>query len=147
MLQNTLQRWGALHGRKIEDSAVEVWMELFVNHPAQVLEIALKEASRLAERMPTPGLLTREIVKVYEAKPWLSPHFKPTPTATEGVDKDGNPCFYWSDDPNTPAYKARECSEGRAFLALLSEMRDTVPKRIEHANPFEIHRRSLNVGG
>jgi hypothetical protein len=61
LLRDSLVSWGQIYNRRLEDQAIEEWMKLFVNTPSRVLGRALDELTRNAERMPTPGMLTKAI--------------------------------------------------------------------------------------
>lgn len=120
MLRDTLQEWGALHGRKIDEKAIDVWMRIFVNANAKVLGRALQRVTEECERMPTPGMLTKAIAR---AKEELQIGEAPKVTCIEGKDSNGVPCVFWSDEPYTsPAYRAKDCPEGREFLKVLAQV-------------------------
>jgi hypothetical protein len=71
LLIDTLQKWGALYGRKVSEKAIDVWMEIFVNTKPEILCEALQEVTAKAERMPTPGLLTKAIQTAQDKRPDL----------------------------------------------------------------------------
>lgn len=118
-LKKLLSEWGLLYGRRIEPEAMDVWIRLFSSTPPKLLDTALARVTQTSERMPTPGTLQKAIDVIRSES--IS-----TTTARiigDGEDRNGIPCVFWSDEPTMPAYKANDCPEGRAFLALLGEMR------------------------
>jgi len=120
LLRDTLQEWGALHGRKIDEKAMEVWMRIFVNTNPRVLAYALKMVTEECERMPTPGMLTKAIAR---AKENLQISGTPRLTYIVGKDSNGVPCVFWSDESYTsPAYLAKDCPEGRQFMKMLAQV-------------------------
>jgi hypothetical protein len=120
LLRDTLQEWGALHGRKIDERAIEVWMRIFVNTNTRVLALALQTVTEECERMPTPGMLTKALAHARER---LQIGDAPKLTYIDGKDSSGVPCIFWSDEPYTsPAYRAKDCAEGREFLKTLARV-------------------------
>lgn len=71
LLVNALQEWADLHSRKVTEKATEAWIKIFVNIKPQVLSKALTEVTKKAEKMPTPGMLTKAIQGVYDCFPDL----------------------------------------------------------------------------
>jgi hypothetical protein len=120
LLQDALASWAQLYGKRIGEKEAEVWARIFIKTPANILARALEYVTENAERMPAPGHLTKAIMLVKEKFPELVP--KSVLTHTVGKDAKGIPCIFWSDDPLTPAYSAKNCPEGRSFLILLSEI-------------------------
>ena len=125
LLRNTLQSWADLHSKNLTDQAIKVWLGIFADTRMRVLELALDYVTHTAERMPTPGTLTKAIALVYERFPYLSE--KERLTYRQGVDGKAVPCSYWSDEPGIPAYRAIDCAEGRAFLAQLAKVSGKTP--------------------
>ena len=118
-----------LHGRKISDQSIDVWVEIFREYRPEALIPALKAVKANADRMPSPGMLSKELNRVIDEKPWLGRYWKDRLKAIEGHDSKGVPCKFWSDDPRTPAYLAKNCAEGRVFVALLEDIakRKSIP--------------------
>ena len=106
-------------------------MRIFTATPPKVLALALETLTKSSERMPTPGHLSKAIEITYEKHPELCPDRKLW--GAEGKDPKGVPCIYWSDEKMVPAYKAKDCPEGRAFLKLLREIAGK--KSINNAAP------------
>jgi hypothetical protein len=121
ILKQHLEEWSLLYGRRIDSQAMAVWIKLFANTPVHILTAALTKVVAESERMPPPGMLTKAIQIIYEQHPeWVPQHKIKYRT---GEDARGVECVFWSDEPDTPAYRALDCPEGRAFIALLREWR------------------------
>lgn len=119
-LRDAMQNWALLHGKRIDEKAIEAWMRIFVNTNPKVLARSLQRVTEECERMPTPGMLTKAIAK---AKEELQIGEKPSVTHIEGKDSNGVPCWFWSDEPYTsPAYLAKDCPEGREFMKTLAQV-------------------------
>jgi hypothetical protein len=43
-------------------------------------------------------------------------------THTEGTDSRGQACWFWSDAPKVPTYRAQDCAEGRECLERLRQL-------------------------
>ena len=125
LLRSTLNEWASLYNKKMLDAEAEIWMRIFRNTPPKVLALALDHLTKNAERMPAPGHLTKAISLTYERHPELLS--KTNLSFREGVDANGVKCIFWSDGPNVPAYRAVDCKEGRAFLALLARTSGKTP--------------------
>jgi hypothetical protein len=121
LLQSTLSDWALLYGRTLSESEVEQWLKIFERYQVQLLSLALGYVTENSERMPAPGHLTKAVILMYERHPELVNHDKLV--GYEGKDANGIACLYWSDETMVPAYKAKDCAEGRAFLAKLAEFR------------------------
>jgi hypothetical protein len=119
LLENALLEWGALYRRKFNTTELEAWKRIFIRTDPCILALALEEVTTKAERMPTPGHLTKAIAVVRDNHPELIPktglYFVP------GKDPKGVPCVYWSDEAMVPAYRAQDCPEGKRYLAKLKE--------------------------
>lgn len=76
--------------------------------------------TKTADRMPTPGHLTRAITQVQEE---MNVGEGPRLTYREGEDARGIPCVFWSDQPDVPAYASKDCPEGRVFLAMMEDFK------------------------
>ena len=122
LLRGFLEQWAALYGKTLNEKAIEVWLGIFCRYDVRVLAPALSELTESIDRWPMPGHLTKIISRLLENKPWLSRSYHVTPKASEGKDKDGVPCWYWSDKPNEPTYRAVDCSEGLVFLAEFAKL-------------------------
>ena len=72
LLIDTLQRWAALYGRKVTEKAIEVWMDIFIRTKPEILNEALQDVTKNAERMPSPGMLTKAIDRVLDRHPELA---------------------------------------------------------------------------
>jgi hypothetical protein len=122
LLKRALSEWGALYGKPISERAIEAWVRIFAGtHPA-LLAAGLESLTRRADRMPTPGMLTKELELIREQKPWLNPNAARNPRSTPSKDQEGRACVRWSDEPRLPAYRAVDCSEGREFLTALARI-------------------------
>lgn len=132
-LSDTLKTWAALYSKKLDSHAVEKWVDLFVDTDARVLAAALDKLTREAERMPTPGMLTKTISLVVEQHPEWQPMQRLR--YRSGRDTQGTACVFWSDDPSVPAYRAVDCPEGRKFLVEFARVsgksRDQISKLLE----------------
>lgn len=96
---------------------------MFCSTPPKILSLALDRVSKTSERMPTPATLEKAIAAVRSeiGSPSTTPRI-----IAEGEDRNGIPCVYWSDEPTVPAYAAKNCPEGRSFLALLGDMGESI---------------------
>jgi len=118
LLQSTVNEWTLLYGGKtLTEMEFDAWLRIFAHTRPDVLSRALEAVTRESERRPTPGILTKAIMR---AKEEMHVGQKPQLTYREGRDANGTPCVFWLDDPETPAYKAVDCMEGRNFLAILA---------------------------
>ena len=131
LLVEYLQKWSALHSKQLSDAALEAWLEIFLNTNPKYLAPALDAVTKNAERMPTPGHLTKAISKAREElsfgvtdKPRIYPRVVvPDPETGEMVNA-------WRDpDTNEIMFNAHDCPEGREFINKLSEIaeRKVVP--------------------
>jgi len=60
-LRDAIQAWADLHNRNVTEVAMEQWMKIFAGTHPLILARALDRVTVNAERMPTPGTLTKEI--------------------------------------------------------------------------------------
>jgi hypothetical protein len=118
-LENALVDWAALYRRNLKPAEVAVWKRIFIGTDPRILALALEEVTTKAERMPTPGHLTKAIAVVRDNHPELIP--KTGLFMVPSKDAKGVPCVYWSDEAMVPAYRAQDCPEGRLYLAKLNE--------------------------
>jgi hypothetical protein len=118
LLVERLRTWASLYGREISDDAITIWLDIFKNADPRVLALALEKLTAECERMPSPGSLTKQIAIIYDLHPELSKKLQLT--HREGTDANGTPCWFWCDEPRVPAYAARDCAEGKAFLKQLA---------------------------
>jgi hypothetical protein len=126
LLRSTLNEWACLYGRKeVKDAEFDVWLRIFASERPDVLANALEKVTKECERMPSPGTLTKAIVRSREE---LQIRGAPPLRYSAGKDKQGVPCWYWSDDPKTPTYRAVDCEEGRRFLATLAIVSGKTPE-------------------
>lgn len=116
-LERLLLEWSLIYGRKMDPEAIAIWVRMFSHTPPKILALALDRVTQSCERMPTPATLQKAIDSV---KSELGTGFH-GPTATDGTDRDGVPCVFWSDEPTVPAYAAQNCREGRMFLGMMSD--------------------------
>jgi hypothetical protein len=145
-LEKALVEWAALYRRKMKDNEIAVWKRIFSATDPRILALALEEVTTKAERMPSPGHLSKAIAIVRDNHPELIP--KTGLYYVLGRDSKGVACVYWSDEGLVPAYRAQECPEGRNYLAKLKEFfksKDLKPpnfgahdRRKEMALPFAI---------
>jgi hypothetical protein len=120
LLEKALTEWGSLYRKKFSEPELLVWKRIFIGTDYRILGLALEHVTVNAERMPTPGHLTKAIAMMRDKHPefiektgiyWVA-----------GKDANGMACVFWSDEPVVPAYRAPDCAEGRAFLSTLRKM-------------------------
>lgn len=63
----TLRAWANLYGRKLNEEAIVQWLKIFSTVDSRVLAVAIEKVTKNAERMPTPGMLTKAIASVWDA--------------------------------------------------------------------------------
>lgn len=117
-----------IYNRKLKSEAIDKWVELFGTVHPKLLVKALDRVTREAVSMPTPGVLTKAIESAKAELCWRD---MPLITCVPGKNAKGVPCVFWSDDPLTPAYRAVDCPEGRAFLAAFAQMAGKSVEQIE----------------
>lgn len=98
---------------------MEVWIRQFQDVPAKVLSFANERVMQTSEKMPTPATLQKAIFAV---RAEMGQNSSTPRIIGDGTDRNGIDCVFWSDEPTERAYQAKKCPEGRAFLALMSEM-------------------------
>ncbi len=76
--------------------------------------------------MPKPGHLTSAIAAAKAELLWKE---EERLTCIEGTDAKGTRCVFWSDEPIVPAYRAVDCTEGRAFLLQLAKTAGNSPEQ------------------
>lgn len=64
LLESSIRDWGLLHGKRLTEEALRSWMAIFMSVEPVVLSVALERLTKEAERMPTPGSLTKAIAAV-----------------------------------------------------------------------------------
>lgn len=141
LLSESLQAWGALYSRKLPERAIEIWVQIFRDIDPRVLADALQLVTKTAERMPTPGHLTKAISEVREKRGVGSGEVVATYTFPKNVaiDPEIDEQVIVAIDPNpeTPSRKlmfaAKDCPEGREFLNALH--RFAGDKRIPFPEP------------
>lgn len=65
-LEDSIKSWGLVHHKKMESRTIEKWLEIFSTTEPRVLTRALDVVTKTAERMPTPGMLTKAIAGIRE---------------------------------------------------------------------------------
>ncbi|MFZ0634325.1 MAG: hypothetical protein WA755_20255 [Candidatus Acidiferrales bacterium] len=121
-----LTMMGGAFRAKISELMVITWKELFEREDPRLLRKAFRKIADRDDRFPTPARLHRVLG---DLKPQAG-----GPTHTEGFDKDGVPCWFWSDEPTIPAYRAKDCTEGQVLLATLARIADRMESPTTPAN-------------
>jgi len=114
--------WAALYGRDIKQGAIDVWIRIFVNADLHVLAKALELVTETAERMPTPGHLTKAISQVQDSMLCAMPDqytYRKVVAKDSGTGEMVNAVVYDVDKDNTVCFRAQDCPEGREFLNAL----------------------------
>jgi hypothetical protein len=105
----------ALNQRPPSEDTVDVWTDLFAGENPQLVAKCFRRLAEEVERFPPPRRM-RSLLAEYK------PSGNAALTHTEGSDKNGKPCWFWSDAPTVPTYRPTDCEEGRALLAALNEL-------------------------
>jgi hypothetical protein len=108
----------ALNQRAPSDATVNAWKGLFSNENAHLLAMCFRRLVEESEKFPPPRRM-RSLLAEYK------PSSNPAMTHVEGTDRQGKPCWFWSDAPVVPAYIAEDCEEGRECRARLRELCQT----------------------
>jgi hypothetical protein len=70
LLRDALRVWSEIFGRKsMSEGVVQQWMVIFDKYPALLLAKAIDLVSRTAERMPTPGHLSKALNEIKASLP------------------------------------------------------------------------------
>ena len=124
----------ALNQRKPSAATIDAWSDLFADENPSLLAACFRRLAEESERFPTPRRM-RSLLAEYKSSS------NPALTYTEGFDANGQPCWFWSDEPTVPAYRGVDCEEGRKGLAKLSEICAT--KRLPGSKEKEAQRAEL----
>lgn len=68
LLEENLRAWCAIYGRKPTMEAIDQWKVIFTESDPSILAEALQMVTTDAERMPTPGMLTKAILLVCDKR-------------------------------------------------------------------------------
>jgi len=131
----------ALNLKKPSAATIYAWSDLFADENPKLLAACFRRLAEESERFPTPRRM-RSLLAEYR------PSSNPALTHTEGFDANGQPCWFWSDEPTVPAYSAADCEEGRKALAKLREICATkrLPgSREEEARRAELQRQKVQI--
>lgn len=150
LLRNTLFEWAALYGKKLENAEVEAWLRIFVKTKPCVLEKALDQVTRNADRKPTPGHLTKAIQEVLSTIPadGVTPYSYLKMVAKDFDTGQMVNAIVYDNEPGVVCYRATDCREGREFLNVLAKLQ----KRVEIPFPApledeqqdqEVHRQKV----
>lgn len=105
----------ALNQKKPSVATIDAWSDLFDGENPRLLAACFRRLAEESERFPPPRRM-RSLLAEYK------PSSNPALTHLEGTDRQGKPCWFWSDAPGVPAYIAADCEEGRECRARLREL-------------------------
>ena len=131
----------ALNQRKPSAATIDAWSDLFADENPRLLAACFRRLAEESERFPTPRRM-KSLLAEYK------PSSNPALTHTEGVDANGRPCWFWSDEPTVPTYRGVDCEEGRKALAKLLEICATkgLPgAKEEEARRAELQRQKVKI--
>ena len=94
----------------------EFWEQRLRHVPRRILFKAVESICNNEDKMPSLAMILRYVRNMTS--------FTNQPRHFEGVDRNGVRCWYWEDKPSEPTYGAKDCPEGRAYLALLEEYKE-----------------------
>jgi hypothetical protein len=129
--------WATLEGvfrTHLSPETCEFWQKDLQHLPRHSVILALQQICKNEYKMPSLALFLRYC---RQNMPQLS-----VPKHRIGKDKDGVPCWFFEDEPNSPKYLARDCKEGREFLATFASLVASKPGRKKEL----IFQRMLNAG-
>jgi hypothetical protein len=131
----------ALNQRPPSRATVDAWADLFTGENPRLLAKCFRRLAEESEKFPPPRRM-RSLLADYK------PSSNPAMTHVEGTDRQGKPCWFWSDAPVVPAYIAADCEEGRECRARLRELCQTktpAGAREEKARRAELQKQKVQI--
>jgi hypothetical protein len=131
----------ALNQRPPRPATVDVWASLFTGENPRLLAKCFRRLAEESERFPAPRRM-RSLLSDYKSSN------NPALTHTEGFDAEGQPCWFWSDEPSVPAYNAANCPEWLEDWAKLRELCQTKTPpgaREEKARRAELQEQKVQI--
>jgi hypothetical protein len=126
----------ALNQRPPRPATVDVWDGLFGGDDPRLLATCFRQLAEESEKFPSPRRM-RSLLAQFKSSN------NPAPTHTDGFDAEGQPCWFWSDEPTVPAYHAEHSPEWLECTAKHRELRKT--KRLTGAREEKARRAELQT--